>query len=571
MRHAKAANISDQYSQLTWAFNAIAPEIRRNIEALKEIISVASFLKQLENKRDTWHQIYSRKFESSYNKSYGGYQPSYSKRYDHDAHEKSSQTGAARGKSSQKLLPGPEKNERKTSRPNQPPNGDDRKGKTQEATPPWKDRAPSDEYSGGRGGYRQNRYDKNRGGYQNKDRDYDRKRYKDKYREKTRDYERPDTKSQDARSQKAYTNSYEYGDPYADGEPYEKIDPNEKYDDEESEDQYSYNVTMKSPGVCKKCGIPKKKFKSNNLFHSHIRGCKRKPSKPVVQSPQTPVKIPNLPVIESTAPSTIGNGLGFRSYHFAMIWIMVDLLKPIEAVADTGCAVSLIDEDYFRKILPDENVIKMAAPINVKDIENAHKKCDTYVLLALYLDGESKGVPARGYFRREVHVIKNLKCKLLLEMDILEAEQVTINLTNKTMVIPTCKDLVVPIRIAPKPNARIRRVVHSKDQAVIPPKSVAQVPTYMKSKPLPDDRDYLFEPNQQQLTASLRQLGGFYTHVCHGNVAGVHVRNDKNMTVRIPRRARLGTLTEYETKGCYQVDDEYHEVAVVSNIQDMEA
>ena len=567
MKHAKTANISDQYSQLTWTFNAIAPEIRRNIEALKKNISIVSFLKQLENKKNTWHQIYSRKFEFNYNKFYGEYQPPYFKRYDHDAHEKSSQTDVAREKFFQKLLSEPKKNEKKTNRSNQPPNDDDRKNKTQKTISSWKNRAPSDEYSENRDEYRQDRYDKNRDEYQNKNRDYDRKRYKNKYREKTRDYERLDTKSQDAKFQKAYIGSYEYEDPYADDESYEKINSNEKYDDEESENQYSYNVIMKFFEICKKCDILKKKFKFNNLFHFHIRDCKVKSSKSVTKKSQTSIEIPNLSVIESTASFTISNDLGFRSYHFVMIWIMINLLKPIEAVTNTECAMFFINEGYFREILPDENVIKMTASINVKSIENAHKKCDIYVLFALYLNGESKGVFAREYFRREVHVVKNLKCKLFLEMNILKAKQVTINLTNKTMIIPTCKDLIVLIRIAPKPNARIRRVIHFKNQAVISFKSVTQISIYMKNNSLSDDRNYFFESNQQQLTTSLKQLDDFYTHVCHDNVAEIHVKNDKNMTVRIPRRARLKTLTEYETEDCYQIDDVYHEVTVVNNIK----
>lgn len=124
---------------------------------------------------------------------------------------------------------------------------------------------------------------------------------------------------------------------------------------------------------------------------------------------------------------------------------------------------------------------------------NAYQECDSYILLDIYLDGTSKGTAARGYFRREVHVVKNLKCKVLLGMDILGAERVTLNMADKVMVIPTCQDLVVPIRIAPKLNARIRRVVHSKDQSVIPAKSVVQIPTYMRGKRLPEDRPTIID------------------------------------------------------------------------------
>ena len=571
MKHAKAANISDQYSQLIWIFNAITFEIRKDIEILKKIISIVFFLKQLENKRDTWHQIYSRKFEFSYNKFYEKYQLFYFKRYDHDAHEKSSQTNIAREKFFQKFFSKSKKNEKKTSRSNQLSNDDDRKNKIQKTTFSWKNRVSSDEYFEDRDQYRQNKYDKNRDEYQDKNRDYDKKRYKNKYREKTRDYERSDVKFQNAKSQKAYTDSYEYENLYANDESYEEIDFNEKYDDEKSKNQYFYNVIMKSFGVCKKCDIFKKKFKFNNLFHSHIRDCKVKFFKSVVQSFQTSMKISNLFVIEFIVSFTIDNDLNFRNYHFVMIWIIVALLKSTEAVTNTECAVFLIDEKYFQKILFNETIIKMIVSINVKNINNAHKECDIYVFLNLYLNGESKSTSSREYFRREVHVIKDFRCKFFFEMNILKAKQIIINLINKIMIIFTCKDLVVSIKIALKSNARIRRVIHFKNQTVIFFKSMTQISIYMKSKSLSNDRNYFFESNQQQLTAFLKQLNDFYIHVCHDNVTGVHVRNDKNMTVKISRRARLRTLTEYETEECYQIDDEYHEVAMISNIQNMKA
>ena len=154
-------------------------------------------------------------------------------------------------------------------------------------------------------------------------------------------------------------------------------------------------------------------------------------------------------------------------------------------------------------------------------------------------------------------------------MNILEAKQIIINLINKIMMIFTCRNLIIFIKIALKSNARICRVIHFKNQAVISFKSIAQISIYMKNKLLLNDKNYFFESNQQQLTIFLKQLNDFYTHVCHDNVAEVHVRNDKNMTIKISRRARLKTLIEYETEKCYQIDDEYHEVAMISNMGNM--
>ena len=442
--------------------------------------------------------------------------------------------------------------------------------KIQKTTFSWKNRVLLKDYNfENRNEYRQNRY-------QDKNRDYDKKRYKNryqdknKYRNKFREYERSNVRFQDFQFQKTYNDSYEYEDSYANDETYEKIDFNKKYDDEDSENQYAYNLIMKNKKVCKKCGIFKKKFNSNNLFHAHIRGCRRKSPKSVMKNFQTSTNISNLSVIKFTTSFTINNDLNFRNYHFVMIWIMTVLLKSVEAMTNTECAVFFINKNYFRKTLFNENVIRMIVSINVKNIKNVHKKCDFYVFLDLYLNDESKKIFAREYFRKKIHVIKNLKCKLFFEMNILEAKQIIINLINKIMIIFICKNLIIFIKIVSKPNARIWRVMHFKNQTVIFFKSITQVFIYMKNKSLSNDRNYFFEFDQKQLTISLKKLNDFYIHICHDNVTEIHVKNDKNMTIKISRRVRLNTLTEYETKDCYQIDDEYHEIVVISNIKKTE-
>jgi hypothetical protein len=52
MRHAKAANIADLHEQLIWAYNAIVPELTRDIDSLDENITTMIFLKNLKTKRD---------------------------------------------------------------------------------------------------------------------------------------------------------------------------------------------------------------------------------------------------------------------------------------------------------------------------------------------------------------------------------------------------------------------------------------------------------------------------------------------------------------------------------------
>ena len=70
---------------------------------------------------------------------------------------------------------------------------------------------------------------------------------------------------------------------------------------------------------------------------------------------------------------------------------------------------------------------------------------------------------------------------------------------------------------------------------------------------------------------TLKKFERFYFHVCDENMSCVQIRNDRNIIVNISRRARFDMLTKYEKKDCYQMNDEYHEAAVVTDIKKLNA
>ena len=347
-----------------------------------------------------------------------------------------------------------------------------------------------------------------------------------------------------SRKQKAYTNNYEH-ESFYDFESYEEIDPNEKYDENDSDIQYSYNLISEFFEVCKKCETSKKNFISNNSFHAHIRVCKDQLIKMTTSSF---VKISNFSIIEFSIFITVDNEFEFRSYRYATIWIIVALQTSVKIVIDSECVVFLIDEIYFRQILSAKKFIKMIVFINVREIENVFRENNFYLFLNLYLNEVFKNSSAREYFRREIHIVNNLKCKIFLNMNILETKQVTFNMKNKIMILFTCKNLIVFIRITSKSNARIRRVIYFKDQTVISVKAIAQMLIYFKEKRFSDDRNYFFESDQKQLTIVLNELNDFYVYVCEENLICVQIKNNRNVAVKISRKIRLDTLTKYEKK-----------------------
>ena len=259
---------------------------------------------------------------------------------------------------------------------------------------------------------------------------------------------------------------------------FEEINPEKKFDEKKSFDFYFYNIISDSSEICKKCDSKKKTFSSNNKFHDHVRNCTSKNEKKSTEKNE----ISKLSLIKSFVFKTIKNGLSFRSYQYASVWLRIEMKEIIETVANTKCSMNLIDEIYLTDIFSNAIISKMPAPINVRSIGNVVHENSIYFVLKIFLNEIADAKPARGQLTRKFHIIPDLKCRVLISMNILKPEKINIDLINKIMIIPTCRNLIVIIRIAPKPNAKIKKIIHVKNETIISVKTVAKVPTYLKKK-----------------------------------------------------------------------------------------
>ncbi len=240
--------------------------------------------------------------------------------------------------------------------------------------------------------------------------------------------------------------------------------------------------------------------------------------------------------------------------------MMIALNKSvIEEVANIEYVMSLIDTKYLMITLSKITIEKMSTSINVRKIENILHQFNAYVILDLYLDELFNDKKTRDHIRREFHVMNELKCKLLMRLNIMTSEEMIINLINKSLIISTCENLIVSIRINLKSNSRIRRIVHSKEFVIVFSNFVTSILTYMREKKLSFNKDFLFESNHDVLTASLDDMSNLYTHVCNCNLVFVHVRNDLFKSMIISLRTRLRLLIEYEEKECFQIESDLHE------------
>lgn len=126
--------------------------------------------------------------------------------------------------------------------------------------------------------------------------------------------------------------------------------------------------------------------------------------------------------------------------------------------------------------------------------------------------------------------------------NILATEKVVIDLANKSALISGCQ---VTIFVAARPRDRqVQRKVLVDRSLTIFPKSKVLMQFICSS--LPDDQDFRFKPTfHSHLTP--------FSHILNNLTHRILVYNALHRPVLLPRRERLGTLTEVLYDNCFQI------------------
>ena len=313
---------------------------------------------------------------------------------------------------------------------------------------------------------------------------------------------------------------------------------------------------------CRRCYAV---FTSNNQLHRHLRtGCDitatNAPAELVQETPitamtpDTIIVTPSRQVIASDSSDVTVEGYAFRGYQY--VTTMVAFLFGgilYKLCFDTGCTMSLIDRKFLFEIFPKTILRKMPTPMKVKGIgDRKHDACE-YIKLKMYLPSPTGKT---ALIDREFHVVDNLTAKALIGIDIMKPKGIVIDLGMNIMKIGACKDLLIPIDVTSK-GARVNTTIFSRKGIILPPHTNVPVLVTGAKRPLslPTDRDFIFEPNILDTLL-------VYAHVVDYNMSEVFIRNDTDYEITLPRRTRLGNVTEYDAAGAFAVDPDQHDLAM---------
>lgn len=197
----------------------------------------------------------------------------------------------------------------------------------------------------------------------------------------------------------------------------------------------------------------------------------------------------------------------------------------------------------------------MATPITVRGIGTNKHATNRYAIVPISITGTGPGgTSAVTRFRREVHLVQDLKTNILLGSDVLCPECFVIDLDKKEALIGSCQ-VTIPIDIGSRNSApAVQRAVHIRKTTLIPPHSVLPVVIHHLGD-VPKDRDYLFEPDDVNFS--------IYAHLMDTETGSVLVRNDTAKAVEIRRNFRFGHLIELDySNACHVIGEDVENLVI---------
>ena len=185
----------------------------------------------------------------------------------------------------------------------------------------------------------------------------------------------------------------------------------------------------------------------------------------------------------------------------------------------------------------------------VRGVGNKIVKTDQYTHVHIYFFGTINGVKAQGSILLEAHLVNDLRANVLIGNDTLKPQGAVIDLGNEHVTFGACRSLIAPITIRTRTLLNAKRTIKSKGNVIIPPMGTVKI-LVGYSGSIPADRDFLFEPECSQ---DLGLMGGIFTYIIDDMIQFVEAYNATAIAVRIPRKARLGLVIEFEQDGAYLV------------------
>ena len=297
---------------------------------------------------------------------------------------------------------------------------------------------------------------------------------------------------------------------------------------------------------CNRC---EENFSSRNLLHKHIRKTTCTKASQLSKDEQANKKVDyhtskEIKIITSIASTCDQDkGLEFRSWNFLQAFVkLISIMKVILICLNTECDAILADRAWILSILFDVSIKRMQIALKVKDIESTTHESIEFIHISIYFPDIAKNESAVfACITKEIHLINDLKAKMLVDNDFLGLEGFIIDIEDKSATIESC-EINIALKIQLK-GLYIRQTMHAQQALVLQSEKEQFISI---NDDIFEKKDFLFEPDSNVNFIMC-------SHILDISIKRILVKNEIEHAIKVFRRYRLDQISEIDCDNCFQI------------------
>ena len=126
------------------------------------------------------------------------------------------------------------------------------------------------------------------------------------------------------------------------------------------------------------------------------------------------------------------------------------------------CLVIIDDKRFILFKILDAKIHIISVLLSIREVDNKIIKSIEYVIVSVYFKDKCYNKSIIVEVIMKIYLINDLKTKLLIDVDIIDSEDITLNFLENRLVIESCQDFKIIMKSKTRSNSNTRRIVRVK-------------------------------------------------------------------------------------------------------------
>ncbi len=152
--------------------------------------------------------------------------------------------------------------------------------------------------------------------------------------------------------------------------------------------------------------------------------------------------------------------------------------------------MNLIDRSFLKKQISDILIKWTSLFIVIWELRTEIHHCDKYIILIIYLPNNNDQL---AVIIKEMYIVNNLKIKMLVDINILVLENISIMLLSRKAIVNSCDDIELSLTVITQLINSVQKIIMTHKNMIIQLRSHTNV--LIVKTALSQNHDLLFEPD----------------------------------------------------------------------------